>query len=88
MMDIDLKLAEQVMQAIAAAGIARRAALELHTTLAGDLGLRTHVQVGDIASACLFRFPIALRWTEVREWQTVADVVRSVQRELAAEAAR
>ncbi len=88
MMDIDLKLAERVMGTIADAGIALRSQLELHSTLAGDLGVYTYLARGELAYTCILRFSVALRWTEVREWQTVADVVRSVQRELAAEAAR
>lgn len=82
--DLDLKLAEQVMRAIADAGIARRSQLELHTSLAGDLGLTTFVQRGDLATVIVLRWPVSLPWAEIRAWSTVADVVRSLQSALRA----
>ena len=79
MSDIDLKLAERVMRTMADAGLARRAAMELHSTLASDLGLRTVENHWSIAELCIERFDISLSWAEIRDWSTVADVVSSVQ---------
>ncbi len=83
-MSIDLDLAARVMATIAKSGLAPAGALELHSTLRGDLGLCS----GDnqvLASFCETEFGVDVAVIEAALWQTVADVVRSVQRKRGAD---
>lgn len=73
-----IEIAEQVIALIVGAGIRPRAALEPHSTLAGDLACDA-VDRECIAIACEDYFGISIPEGVPQGWQTVADVARSVE---------
>lgn len=84
-MAIDLKLAERVMRAIADEQIAPRGAMELHSTLDGDLGFdsldRVHAAVTieeEFALPADFEFGVEV----INAWLTIGDIAQSAQEAL------
>lgn len=71
-------LIDRVIAALVAAGIRPRAAFEPHATLDGDLGLDT-LDRECAAIACEDVFGIEIGEAAPDEWQTVADIARTIE---------
>lgn len=56
---------------------AARAAIEPHSALVSDLGMNL-IAISALSMDVFHYFGVALPYSEWSEWQTVADVVRSV----------
>lgn len=56
---------------------AARAAIEPHSALIGDLGMNM-TAISSLSMDVFHYFDVALPHSEWSEWQTVADVVRSI----------
>lgn len=74
---LDLDLLAKVIDVIVDSGFAPRSALEPHSTLRSDLGLNL-LQIYDIAIDCEVKFATYIDVKLWGYWQTVADIVRSI----------
>lgn len=74
---LNLDLLARVIDMMVRESHAYRSELEPHSALVGDLGMN-RIAISSLSMDVFHYFGVALPYSEWSEWQTVADVVRSI----------